>query len=50
MMGSTGLVRWNILCQLREGAGVGIHDLNIKNVTLLSKQLFKLLRVLIYKA
>lgn len=37
------LARWTILCQPKDQGGLGIHDLNIKNTTLLSKWLFKLL-------
>jgi hypothetical protein len=37
------LARWNILCQPKDQGGLGIHDLSIKNTTLLSKWLFKLL-------
>ncbi|WVZ58599.1 hypothetical protein U9M48_008856 [Paspalum notatum var. saurae] len=35
--------KWTILCQPKDQGGLGIHDLNIKNTTLLSKWLFKLL-------
>jgi len=37
------LARWSILCQPKEQGGLGIHDLNVKNIALLSKWLFKLL-------
>jgi hypothetical protein len=37
------LARWTILCQPKDQGGLGIHDLNIENTTLLSKWLFKLL-------
>src|SRR6266540_1202229 len=37
------LARWNILCQPKDQGDLGIHDLNIKNIALLSKWLFKLL-------
>src|SRR6266498_1668085 len=37
------LARWSILCQPKVQGGLGIHDLNVKNIALLSKWLFKLL-------
>ena len=37
------LARWNIICQPKYQGGLGIYDLNIKNTSLLSKWLFKLL-------
>jgi hypothetical protein len=37
------LDKWNILCRPKEQGGLGIHDLEIKNMALLSKWLFKLL-------
>ena len=37
------LAKWNILCQPKDQGGLGIHNLNIKNTTLLSKWLFYLL-------
>ena len=37
------LARWNILCQPKDQGGLGIHDLKLKNIALLSKWLFKLL-------
>src|SRR6266540_6268437 len=37
------LAKWNILCQPKDQGGLGIHDLRIKNIALLSKWLFKLL-------
>jgi hypothetical protein len=39
------LAKWNILCQPRDQGGLGIQDLNIKNIALLSKWLFKLLTI-----
>ena len=36
------LARWDILCQPKEQGGLGIEDLNIKNISLLSKWLYKL--------
>lgn len=37
------LTKWDIICQPKDQGGVGIHDLNIKNIALLSKWLSKLL-------
>ena len=37
------LAKWSILCQPKDQGGLGIHDLHIKNIALLSKCLFKLL-------
>ena len=37
------LARWNILCQPKDQGGLGIVDLSIKNVCLLSKWLYRLL-------
>ena len=37
------LAKWDILCQPKNQGGLGIHNLDIKNTTLLSKWLFKLL-------
>jgi hypothetical protein len=37
------LAKWNILCQPKDQGGLGIQDLNIKNIVVLSKWLFKLL-------
>ena len=37
------LAKWSILCQPKDQGGLGIHDLHIKNIALLSKWLFKLL-------
>jgi hypothetical protein len=36
------LARWDILCQPKEQGGLGIQDLNIKNISILSKWLYKL--------
>ena len=37
------LAKWDILCQPKNQGGLGIHNLDIKNIALLSKWLFKLL-------
>ena len=37
------LARWNIVCQPKELGGLGVSNLAIKNTSLLSKWLFKLL-------
>jgi len=37
------LAKWNTLCQPKVQGGLGIQDLRIKNIALLSKWLFKLL-------
>jgi hypothetical protein len=37
------LAKWSILCQPKDQGGLGIYDLHIKNIALLSKWLFKLL-------
>jgi hypothetical protein len=37
------LARWNVVCRPREQGGLGIHDLEVKNIALLGKWLFKLL-------
>ena len=37
------LAKWSILSQPKDQGGLGIHDLNLKNIALLSKWLFKLL-------
>jgi hypothetical protein len=37
------LAKWNILCLPKDQRGLGIHNLNIKNTSLLSKWLYKLL-------
>ncbi|WVZ62771.1 LOW QUALITY PROTEIN: hypothetical protein U9M48_012475, partial [Paspalum notatum var. saurae] len=37
------LTKWDILCQPKDQGGLGIHNLDIKNTTLLSKWLFRLL-------
>ena len=36
------LDKWNILCQPKDQGGLGIHNLDIKNIALLSKWIFKL--------
>jgi hypothetical protein len=37
------LAKWDILCQPKDQGGLGIHNLDIKNTSLLSKWLYKLL-------
>jgi hypothetical protein len=37
------LVKWNVVCRLRDQGGLGIHDLEAKNIALLGKWLYKLL-------
>jgi hypothetical protein len=37
------LAKWVILCQPKDQGGLGIHNLDIKNTSLLSKWLYKLL-------
>jgi hypothetical protein len=37
------LAKWSILCQPKDQRVLGIADLNLKNIALLSKWLFKLL-------
>jgi hypothetical protein len=37
------LAKWSILCQPKDQGGLGIHDLDVKNTTLLSEWLYKLL-------
>jgi hypothetical protein len=37
------LAKWSILCQPKNQGGLGIHDLDTKNIVLLSKWLFRLL-------
>jgi hypothetical protein len=31
------LAKWSILCQPKDQGGLGIHDLDVKNIALLSK-------------
>ena len=37
------LAKWDILCQPKEQGGIGIHNLKLKNIALLSKWLYRLL-------
>ena len=37
------LAKWSILCQPKDQGGLGIHNLNLKNIALLSKWLYYLL-------
>jgi hypothetical protein len=37
------LAKWDILCQPKDQGALGIHNLDIKNTSLLSKWLYKLL-------
>jgi len=37
------LAKWDILCQQKEQGGLGIHNLELKNIALLSKWLYQLL-------
>ena len=37
------LAKWSILCQPKDQGGLGIHNLNLKNIALLSKWLYCLL-------
>jgi hypothetical protein len=37
------LVKWSVVCTPKDQGGLGIHDLQLKNFTLLGKWLFKLL-------
>jgi hypothetical protein len=37
------LAKWDILCQLKEQGGLGIYNLELKNIALLSKWLYRLL-------
>jgi hypothetical protein len=37
------LVKWNVVCRPRDQGGLGIHDLEAKNIALLGKWLYKLL-------
>ena len=37
------LAKWDILCQLKDQGGLGIHNLELKNIALLSTWLYRLL-------
>ena len=37
------LARWNIICRPKSQGGLGIQDLEIKNISLLSKWVYRLL-------
>ena len=37
------LAKWSILCQPKDQGGLGIHNLELKNIALLSKWLYRLL-------
>jgi hypothetical protein len=37
------LVRWNIICQHKEQGGLGILNIDVQNICMLSKWLFKLI-------
>ena len=37
------LAKWSILCQPKDQGGLGIHNLELKNIALLSKWLYHLL-------
>jgi hypothetical protein len=37
------LAKWDIICPPKDQRGLGIRDLEVKNVALLSKRLYKLL-------
>jgi len=37
------LVKWSILCQPKDQGGLGIHNLELKNIALLNKWLYRLL-------
>ena len=37
------LAKWDILCQPKDQGGLGIHNLELKNIALLSKWLYHLL-------
>jgi hypothetical protein len=37
------LAKWSIVCSPKDQGGLGIHDLEVKNIALLGKWLFKLL-------
>ena len=37
------LVKWDILCQPKNQGGLEIHNLELKNIALLSKWLYRLL-------
>jgi hypothetical protein len=37
------LAKWSVVCSPKDQGGLGIHDLEVKNIALLGKRLFKLL-------
>jgi hypothetical protein len=37
------LAKWSIVCSPKDQGGLGIHDLEVKNIALLDKWLFRLL-------
>jgi hypothetical protein len=37
------LAKWSVACHPKDQDGLGIHDLEVKNITILGKWLFKLL-------
>ena len=37
------LAKWDIMCQPKDQGGLGIHSLELKNIALLSKWLYRLL-------
>ena len=37
------LAKWSILCQPKDQGGLGIHNLELKNIALLNKWLYRLL-------
>jgi hypothetical protein len=37
------LAKWSVVCSPKDQGGLGIHDLEVKNIALLGKWLFKLL-------
>jgi hypothetical protein len=37
------MAKWNVVCHPKDQGGLGIHDLEVKNMGLLGKWLFKLL-------
>jgi len=39
------LAKWSILCQPKDQGGLGIHNLEVKNIALLSKWLYLLLTI-----
>jgi len=39
------LAKWDILCQPKEQGGLGIQNLELKNIALLSKWLYRLLTI-----